>query len=38
MISVKVTPVNVADRKPMPEISDKLWGCSYGDKGYIYDP
>ncbi|PCS21462.1 Mobile element protein [Candidatus Enterovibrio escicola] len=26
---------NVDNRKPVSEIVDELWGCLYGDKGYI---
>ncbi len=33
-----MTTTNVADRKPMSEIDDELWGCLYGDKGYISSP
>nr|WP_263364448.1 transposase [Candidatus Enterovibrio escacola] len=35
---VKVTTNNVDDRKPISEMADKLWGCLYGDKGYISAP
>uniref|UniRef100_UPI0012382060 IS982 family transposase n=2 Tax=Candidatus Enterovibrio escicola TaxID=1927127 RepID=UPI0012382060 len=38
IISVKVTTDNLDDRKPMSEMADELWGCLYGDKGYISDP
>ncbi|PCS22436.1 Mobile element protein [Candidatus Enterovibrio escicola] len=26
------------DRKPISVMSDELWGCLYGDKGYFYAP
>nr|WP_150139465.1 transposase [Candidatus Enterovibrio escacola] len=29
---------NVDDRKPVLEMVDELWGCIYGDKGYISGP
>ncbi len=29
---------NVDNRKPVSEIVDELWGCLYGDKGYINSP
>uniref|UniRef100_UPI0037442765 transposase n=1 Tax=Candidatus Enterovibrio escicola TaxID=1927127 RepID=UPI0037442765 len=35
-MSVKVTTVNVDDRKLVPEMADELWGCLHGDKGYLY--
>ncbi|PCS22826.1 Mobile element protein [Candidatus Enterovibrio escicola] len=35
IISVKVTTVNVDDKKPVLEMVDELWGCLYRDKGYI---
>nr|WP_263364437.1 transposase [Candidatus Enterovibrio escacola] len=38
IISVKVTTVNVDDRKVISEMVDELWGCLYGDKGYISGP
>ncbi|PCS23485.1 Mobile element protein [Candidatus Enterovibrio escicola] len=28
---------NVSNRKPVSEMADELWGCLYGDKGYISD-
>nr|WP_263363827.1 transposase [Candidatus Enterovibrio escacola] len=37
-MSVKVTTINVADRKPLSEMADELLRCIYGDKGYIYGP
>nr|WP_263363826.1 transposase [Candidatus Enterovibrio escacola] len=38
IISVKVTTVNVDDRKPISEMIDEIWGSLYGDKGYISGP
>uniref|UniRef100_UPI0037444D6A transposase n=5 Tax=Candidatus Enterovibrio escicola TaxID=1927127 RepID=UPI0037444D6A len=38
IISVKVTTVNVDDRKVISEMVDEIWGCLYGDKGYISGP
>ncbi|PCS23098.1 Mobile element protein [Candidatus Enterovibrio escicola] len=38
IILVKVTTDNVDDRKLVLEVTDKLWGCLYGDKGYISGP
>lgn len=35
ILSVKVTPANVDDRKPVNEMTETLWGDLYGDKGYI---
>ncbi len=37
IISVKVTTDNVDNRKPMSEIDDEIWGCLYGNNGYIAD-
>ncbi|PCS24042.1 Mobile element protein [Candidatus Enterovibrio escicola] len=38
IISVKVTTANVDDRKSVSEMADELWGCLYGDTGYISVP
>ncbi|WP_108649761.1 IS982 family transposase [Dongshaea marina] len=38
VISVKLTPANVDDRTPLPEMCEQLWGSLYGDKGYISGP
>ena len=35
IISVKVTPGNIDDRTPVPEMCGNLWGALYGDKGYV---
>nr|WP_263363737.1 transposase [Candidatus Enterovibrio escacola] len=37
-MSVKVTTVNVDDRKLVSEITDEFWGFLYGDKCYISGP
>nr|WP_199399333.1 transposase [Candidatus Enterovibrio escacola] len=38
IISVRVMTANVEDSKPVSEMTDELWWCLYGDKGYISDP
>nr|WP_223823886.1 transposase [Candidatus Enterovibrio escacola] len=38
IISVKGTTANVDDRKPVPAMTDELWGCLYEDKDYISNP
>lgn len=35
ILAAKLTPANVDDRKPVPEMTDNLFGKRYGDKGYI---
>ena len=35
ILDFQVTPGNVDDRVPVPELSKKLWGKLFGDKGYI---
>jgi len=35
ILAVKLTPGNVDDRKPVPELTDNVFGKLYGDKGYI---
>ncbi|PCS21542.1 hypothetical protein BTN49_3083 [Candidatus Enterovibrio escicola] len=35
MISIKVAMANVEDRNSVSEMVDELWGCLYGNKGYI---
>nr|WP_263364445.1 transposase [Candidatus Enterovibrio escacola] len=37
IILVKVTIANVNDRKLVSKMAEELWGCLYGDKGYISD-
>ncbi len=38
IISVTVTTDNVDDRKPISEMVNEIWGCLYGNKGYISGP
>jgi hypothetical protein len=33
-----ITPGNVDDRKPVPQLAEKLFGKLFGDKGYISQP
>ena len=35
LLAVKLTPANVDDREPVPEMTRDLWGKLFGDKGYI---
>ena len=35
ILAIKLTPGNVDDRKPVPELTDNVFGKLYGDKGYI---
>ncbi len=35
ILSCKITPGNVDDRKPIPDLTSKLSGKLFGDKGYI---
>jgi hypothetical protein len=35
LLGVRLTPGNVDDRQPAPELADGLWGKLFGDKGYI---
>lgn len=35
LLSVKLTPGNVDDRKPLPDLCTSLFGKLYGDKGYL---
>lgn len=35
ILSAKVTPGNVDDRRPIPEMTETLTGKLFGDKGYI---
>ena len=35
LLAVKLTPGNVDDRKPIPELTQDLIGKLFGDKGYI---
>ena len=38
LLSVRLTPGNVDDRKPVPKLVRKLFGKIFGDKGYISQP
>jgi len=35
LLAFKLTPGNVDDRKPVPDMSSDLFGKLFGDKGYI---
>ena len=35
LLAFKLTPANVDDRKPVPEMTQGLWGKLFGDRGYI---
>jgi hypothetical protein len=35
LLSVVITPGNVDDRKPVPRLSQRLFGKLFGDRGYI---
>ena len=35
MVSCQITPGNVDDRSPIPEMAKDLFGKLFGDKGYI---
>lgn len=35
ILAAKITPANVDDRKPVPELAKDVIGKLYGDKGYI---
>jgi hypothetical protein len=38
LLNVRLTPGNVDDRKPVPQLVRKLFGKVFGDKGYISQP
>jgi transposase len=38
LLNVLVTPGNVDDRKPVPQLVRRLFGKIFGDKGYISQP
>lgn len=38
LLNVTLTPANVDDRKPVPNLVRKLFGKIFGDKGYISKP
>lgn len=35
LLACQLTPGNVDDRKPLPDLAKTLWGKLFGDKGYI---
>ena len=35
MLAVQLTPGNTDDRKPVPQMTKKLWGKLVGDRGYL---
>ena len=35
LLAFKLTPGNVDDRKPVPEMSEGIFGKLFGDRGYI---
>ncbi len=35
LLAVQLTPGNIDDRKPVPQMSKKLWGKLVGDRGYL---
>jgi len=38
ILNVTLTPGNVDDRKPVPELVKKLFGKLFGDRGYLSQP
>jgi Transposase DDE domain len=38
LLSVRLTPGNVDDRRPVPELVKELFGKLFGDKGYLSQP
>jgi hypothetical protein len=38
LLAVRLTPANVDDRKPVPALTQRLWGKLFGDKGYLSQP
>jgi transposase len=38
ILAFQLTPGNVDDRKPVPKLSEKLFGKLFGDRGYISKP
>ena len=35
LVSFCLTPGNVDDRKPVPQLAKALWGKLFGDRGYL---
>jgi hypothetical protein len=38
LLSLRLTPGNVDDRRPVPELAEGLFGKLFGDKGYVSQP
>ena len=38
ILACQLTPGNVDDRKPLPNLAKSLFGKLFGDKGYISQP
>jgi hypothetical protein len=38
LLSIRLTPGNVDDRRPVPELVKELFGKLFGDKGYVSQP
>ena len=38
LLSFCLTPANVDDRKPVPQMAERLWDKLIGDRGYISQP
>lgn len=38
LLACCLTPGNVDDRKPVPQLVKELWGKLFGDKGYLSQP
>ena len=34
LLAVQLTPANTDDRKPVPQMAERLWGKLVGDRGY----
>ena len=34
-LAIQLTPGNVDDRKPVPQMAERLWGKLVGDRGYL---
>lgn len=35
LLSTQLTPGNIDDRKPVPKMTETIWGKLFGDKGYL---
>ena len=35
LLAIQLTPGNTDDRKPVPQMTKKLWGKLVGDRGYL---